>query len=303
MEQRNAVLRGIAQVLNAVGSGLVGVYDAAASTLGQGGSREKEKPKGKIKEYEKKIERLYFEIGKEVSNEGDRIQVSAVGEAGLRLIAEYRNEIKKIKQGIQEILEAEKIAKQQALQEKESGSKMKRPEAEEPVLTSEKSAPGGEIAKEAEPGVPAEPLLSEGPVAGGPSPEAETEEEKQAEAEVAEPLQEALPEEASAAEVPVAGDPSPEAETEEEKLAEAEVAEPPQEALPAVASVTEEPIAGGPSPEAEETGTPPEENPRYTSEALENMLKADLLALGTEKGIEVDRRMTKAEIIELILGH
>jgi molybdenum-dependent DNA-binding transcriptional regulator ModE len=274
MEQPNIVLRGIAQGLNAVGSALVFVYDAAASTVSQVLPGEKEKLKGKIKEYEKKIERLYFDIGKEVSKEEDRVEVSAVGEAGLKLIAEYRNEIKKIKQGLQEIEEAEKIARQQALQKRESGQKLKRPEAKEPVMTSEKSAPGEEIAQEAEPGVPAEPPLAEGPVAGGPSPEAGMEEEKPVETQESEPPQEALLEEASAEEMPVAGSPSPEAETEEEKPAE-----------------------------AQESETLPEELRKGTPEGLEIMLKVDLLALGTEKGIEVDRRMTKAEIIELILNH
>ncbi|MBI4766562.1 MAG: hypothetical protein HY787_18510 [Deltaproteobacteria bacterium] len=97
MEQRNVVLQGIAAALNAVGSALVSVYDLTASTLGNVLPGEKEKPNGKIREYEQKIERLYAEVGKEVTKDRGITRLSAAGEAALSLIAEYRIEIEKIK--------------------------------------------------------------------------------------------------------------------------------------------------------------------------------------------------------------
>ncbi len=59
-------------------------------------------------------------------------------------------------------------------------------------------------------------------------------------------------------------------------------------------AASEAPVAGEASP-----GAVTEEN--TATEALEKMLKDDLLKLCLEKGIEADKRMTKAGIIELIL--
>lgn len=230
MEQRGVLLRGIARVLNTAGSALVTVYDVTASTLGKALPGEKEKLKGKIREYEKKIDRLYYEVGKELSKQEDMTQVSAVGEAGLKLIAEYRVEIEKIKQRIKEIEEEEKAATKGAIDS--AGAR------------AEPAADAGE------------PGASEAPEASEVSTGAVTEEVKEMVAETAETPEHELQKDTAESEAPVAGEASPGAETEEEAA----------------------------------------------TEVLEKMLKGDLLKLCIEKGIEADKRMTKAEIIELISG-
>jgi hypothetical protein len=261
MEERGVLLRGIARVLNAGGSALATVFDVTASTLGKALPGEKEKLRGKIRAYERKVERLYYEIGKEVSRQGDTTQISAAGEAGVRLVADYRAEIEIIKQRIEEIEAAERIERQHLLEEREAARSMKRQAAEKPVkMASEKTASYSE------------PCLPEAPVASEVST-AETEQERAANAEVSEPPIDELPKETSAAEAPVASEVSTVTAPEEV-----------EEIVPETAA------------------TPEQELHKYTTEELQNMLKADLLALCTEKGIEADRRMTKAEIIELILG-
>ena len=272
MEQRNLLLQGIAAALNAFGSALVSIYDLTASTLGNVLPGEKEKLKGKIREYEQKIERLYSEVGKEVSKEGDMARLSAAGEAGLNRIAEYRIEIEKIKQSIQAIEEAERQKKEEVLQKKESAPMMKSREAEEPVIVSQESAPEEKIEKEAEPEVMAEPSQTDRGVAGEPSAGIEREAEKEAWTEEAQPPVEMFPLDTSGPEIPETGETSPGLETEAEK-----------EALPETPETQKEPL------------------PEYTPEMLGNKLKGDLLALCTEKGIEADKSMTKAEIIQLLM--
>jgi hypothetical protein len=273
MGQRNVVLQGIAAALNGVGSALVSIYDLAASSLGNVLPGEKEKLKGKIREYEQKIERLYSEVGKEISKEGETTRLSAAGEAALVLIAEHRIEIEKIKQGIQAAEEAERKGKERVPQEKESGPKAKGQETEEPVIISPISDPEGIIEKETEPG---ETLAEPAPAETIASPGLEMEAEKETRTEEAEPPTETLPPETPDAEGPImdnaASDVKSEVETETEKEALPESAETPQ---------------GKPA--------------KYTRELLGNKLKGDLLALGTEKGIAADKNMTKAEIIELLL--
>jgi hypothetical protein len=100
--------------------------------------------------------------------------------------------------------------------------------------------------------------------------------------------------------------------TEEEKEPVAEVAETPEYEFQKETAESEAPVAGEELPGVEieekksEAAEPPEaemeEVHKYTAEELGNMVKADLLALCTEKGIEADRKMTKARIIELITG-
>ena len=67
MKQRGLLLRGIAKVLNAGGSALVDFYDTAASMKAGVFQGEKRTLRARLREYEKKMERLYYEIGKEVA--------------------------------------------------------------------------------------------------------------------------------------------------------------------------------------------------------------------------------------------
>lgn len=284
MEQRSVLLEGIARVLNAGGSALVNLYDAATSIKISALSGEKAKLKGNIRAYEKKIERLYYEIGKEVSRQGDATQISAAGEAGVKLVVEYRAEIELIRRRIEEIEAAERIERQRLLEEREAARRMKKQEAEKQAkIASEKAAPRREVNREAkektyaaqaEPVIVAEPSWPEVPFVSEVSTGAAAEETKEVVAEAAETAEHQLQEEVVEPEAPVAGEELPGAAAEEEKGAVAEPSE-----------------------------TEKEEPHKYTTEELGNMLKADLLTLCTEKGIEADRRMTKARIIELILAH
>ena len=281
MEQRNIVLRGIATVLNTFGSSLVAVYDLAASTLGSALPGEKEKLKGEIREYEKKMERLYSEVGREVSKEGDMTRLSAVGEAALNLIEGHRLEIEKIKSGLQAIEEAERKEKERVLQEKESAGRLKRAEPEETVKAAGESAPGGKIEKEAltveaEPPIKTpsleEPLELKTPAAAAELSGSGMEPEQEMGTEEDEPPREAPPEDTPAPKVLLTGEDSSGVESEKEALAESSES---HHRKPTI----------------------------YTMGILGNKLKGDLLALCIEKGIEADKSMTKAEIIELLLKH
>jgi hypothetical protein len=108
----------------------------------------------------------------------------------------------------------------------------------------------------------------------------------------AEPVTEAGEPAGSAA--PVAREGSTGAETEEVKEIVAAAAETPEDELQKDTAGPEAPVAGEASPSAV---TP--ENP--ATEVFEKMLKGDLLKLCLEKGIEADKKMTKPEIIDLIL--
>jgi hypothetical protein len=297
MEERGALLEGIARVLNAGGSALLNLYDAATSIKISALSGEKVKLKGNIRAYEKKIERLYYEIGKEVSRHGDATQISAAGEAGVKLVVEYRAEIEIAKQRIEEIEVAERLERQRLLEEREAASRMKRQQTEKQAkIASEKAAPRREVERKAEeeiyvaksePVVVAEPSWPEVPFASEASTGA-TSAVIPADAGIQKP--DWMPD--HDAEYPVAEAGAQEIGTETAASAEPEAGE----ELPGVEIEEKKGAVAEPS-EAEK-----EEPHKYTAEELGNMLKADLLALCTEKGIEADRRMTKAQIIELILA-
>ena len=101
--------------------------------------------------------------------------------------------------------------------------------------------------------------------------------------------------EPAASEAPVASEGSTDAVTEKAKEIVAEAAETPEHELQKDTAEPEAPVAGEASP-----GAVTEEN--TVPEVLEKMLKGDLLKLCLEKGIEADKKKTKPEIIELILG-
>lgn len=243
MEQRGVLLRGIARVLNAGGSALVDIYDAATSIKISVLPGEKGNLKARLKEYEKKMERLYYEIGKEVALREYTAQTSAAGEAGIKLVAEYRVKIEKIKQRIKEIEEEEKAAKEAAIDS--AGARAK--PAPEPIEDA------------------GEPAASEAPEAGEVSTGPVTE-------EVTEEI------------------------TEEIKEIVTEAAETPEHELRKDTTESEAPVDG-------EASIGAETKEEASTEVLETMLKADLLKLCMEKGIEADKRMTKTEIIALVLKH
>ena len=100
--------------------------------------------------------------------------------------------------------------------------------------------------------------------------------------------------EPAASEAPVASEGSTDAVTEKAKEIVAEAAETPEHELQKDTAESEAPVAVEVA-----TGAVTEEN--TAPEVLEKMLKGDLLELCIEKGIEADKKMTKPEIIELIL--
>jgi len=228
---RGVLLSGIAEVLNAGGSALLKLYDAVTAITTTVLPGEKGNLRAQLKEYEKKIERLYSEIGKEVVLREDTAHLSAAGEAGIKRVAEYQAEIEKIKQSIEKIEAEEKAAAtKKATKERSAAMVRTAPETtSKPIADAEESA------------------VTEVPEGSSVSTEAATEETKDVTAEATET-------------------PAQEMATDTAATADAETKE----------------VA--------------------TTEVLETMLKGDLLKLCREKGIEADKRMTKAEIIELILG-
>ena len=109
----------------------------------------------------------------------------------------------------------------------------------------------------------------------------------------AEPVADAGEPAASAA--PAAAEGSTDAVAEEAKEIVAAAAETPEHELQKDTTEFEAPVDG-------EASIGAETKEEVSTEVLETMLKADLLKLCMEKGIEADKRMTKTEIIALILG-
>ena len=235
MDKRGVLLSGIAEVLNAGGSALIKLYDAVTAITTTVLPGEKGNLRAQLREYEKKIERLYSEIGKEVVLRADTAHLSAAGEAGIKRVAEYQAEIEKIKQSIEKIEAEEKAAATQKATKERSAARVRTaPETtSKPIADAEESAVTG------------------------------------------------VPEGSS-----VSTEAATEAATEETKDVLAEATE-----TPAQEMATDTAVAA--DAETKEVAT---------TEVLETMLKGDLLKLCREKGIEADKRMTKAVIIELILG-
>ena len=281
MEQRGEWLSGIARVLNAGGSALLNVYDAVTAITNSVLLGGKGNLSAQLREYEKKIERLYCEIGKEVVLREDTAQLSAAGEAGIKRVAEYQAEIEKIKQHIQKIEAEEKAAaeaKKEALKERATARVKTAPEptskpiadAEESVVTEaqEDSPVATEVAAEETKDVTVKATET-------PAQEMATDIVESAEPDAAEASTDITPEDA------------------EDILAEATETPAPEMAAHTLESA--EPEVGAVAADAETKEA-------ATTEELEAMLKADLLTLCKEKGIEADKRMTKAAIIASIVG-
>jgi hypothetical protein len=196
MEQRGALLRGIAGILNAGGSALLDIYDTATSIKIGLLPGEKGKLKARLREYEKNIERLYYEIGKEAAqrDHADTAGTSPAAEAGIRLVAEYRVKTERIQQCIREIEEKERAA-----------------------TTAATDRAGANAAPEADSGKPA---ASGATAAGDVSTGRVTEEIKESVAEAETPARNLHEETAESGAPPVAGEPSPGAETTKEAVPE-----------------------------------------------------------------------------------
>jgi hypothetical protein len=263
MEQRSVFLRGIAGVLNAGGSALLDIYDTATSMMVRLVPGEKEKPKAQLREYEKKIEELYYEIGKEVALR-ESAQTSAATEAKIKLVSDYRVKIEEIKQSLREIEEKERAAAKAAT----DGARVKAEPAEHA---------GADAASD----VGAATAIPAGVAAEEGKENAEAAEAREAIA--AGPTQSAEPEAGQVAAV---------AQLKEMTAISGEAETPPQELLPETAG-SGVPIAGesSPGPEMKQEAVP---------EELDTMLKGELLKICTDRGIDADQRMTKAAIIELI---
>jgi hypothetical protein len=266
MEKRGVWLSGIARVLNAGGSALLDVYDAVTAITTGVSFGEKGNLRVRLREYEKKIESLYCEIGKEVVLHEETAHLSEAGEAGIKQVAEYQAEIEKIKQRIQNIEAEEKAAaaaKKEAARERAPARVKTAPEPRsEPIAGAEEYA------------------VTVAPEDSSPLAEAATEETKDVLAEAAET-------------------PAPEMAADAAESAEPEAAEESTDNTPVMAADTLE--AAEPEPEAAAVVADAGTKEAATTEALEMMLKRDLLKLCKERGIEADKRMTKAGIIELIL--
>jgi hypothetical protein len=226
MEERGVVLRGIARVLNAGGSALLDVYDAVTLLSTGTSSGEKGTLDARLKEYEKKVERLYCDIGREVALRVDMAETSAAVEAARSVVAEYQAEIEKIKGRLSEIAAAKKAQ--------------------------DAGAGKGARARQA----------ADGQEPGAPEPQATREE-------------------------------APDAGTGDGKETDGEAAAAPAQEFQRDA-VESAATAGETSPDSEKEET--------ATGGLETLLKSDLLKICREKGIEADRKMTKAEIIGLIAG-
>lgn len=273
MEKRGVWLSGIASVLNAGGSALLNIFDAVTAITTGVSPGEKGNLCARLREYEKKIERLYCEIGKEVVLREDTAHLSEAGEAGIKLVAGYQAEIEKIKQRIQNIEAEEKAAaaaRKEAVRERAPASVKTAPEPRsEPIVGAEESAVT--VAPE------------DSPAAAEETEDVTTEEAETSVTEVALSVAESAG--------PEAAEESTGNTPEESADILAEVAETPAPEMDADTVTVAEPEADAGMQEA------------ATTEALETMIKGDLLKLCKERGIEADTRMTKAAIIELIAGH
>lgn len=319
MEQRGVLLNGIAWVLNAGGSALLNVYDTVTAITATVLPGEKGNLIAQLREYEKKIERQYCEIGKEVVLREDAAHLSAAGETGIKRAAEYQAEIEKIKQRLQQIEEDEKAAaaaKKEAMKERVA-ARVKA--TTEPAL---KRGTGKEVEEERaaeKVKTVSEPILEPDVEAEQPAM-AEAPEDTTMAAEDATSVEAVLEgtkdESAEAVEAPAPEMVADADETQKQEVSEASTQATPEETTDVLAETAEAPAlemaADTLEPEEQEAATlavdgagtkeVAEAKEAATTEELEAMLKADLLALCKEKGIEVDKRMTKLDIVELIVS-
>ena len=318
MEERGALLSGIAKILNAGGSALLIVYDALSSTVSQLLPGEKEKLKSQIRIHEKKIDQLYYEIGKEVTTHTDMTQAFAATEAGTKSVVECQAAIENIKRRFSEIEEEERIGRENARKGKEAARMARDREVKERVIASLKGKAGEEKTESVPEPEKMEEAVSVVQAAAATDTErdAEAAPETVGEPDIAEAFAGAETEDRVAAESEAETAEEEPATVEPEVIPEAdsgETAEPVEaEAIPeADSDETVESVEAEASaiPETDEQmavlpekpAAPEEALPEYAQEDLERMRKRDLRELCKTRGIEVDETITKAEIIQLLL--
>jgi hypothetical protein len=289
MEQRGVLLRGIAGGLNAAGSALLNIYDAATSILTVVLPGEKGNMTAQLREYEKKIERLYCEIGKEVALHAESAGLSAAAEAATKRAAEYQAEIEKIRHRIQNIeAEAEVAASSRRQAAKDSAAAEVKTAAETPIEETNEIAaavPAPDIAPEAAEFVE--------PSAVAQSADNALEESADMLVEVVEAASpEIVPDAAESVEPEIAEGSTD--NTPEKSADMVEAAETPKQEL-------QKEMAESEAPSAAET-FPAAETEEAAAVELESLTKSDLLQLCREKGIEADKKMTKGDIIALLAG-
>ena len=184
-------------------------------------------------------------------------------------LAESEKRMEKIKQRILAIEDEEKAAREAATKSAETKT--------EPVADA------------------GEPAASAAPAAAEGSTDAVAEEAKEIVAAAAETPEHELQKDTAEPEAPVAGEVATDAVTEEVSERVAEAAETPEHELQKDTAESEAPVAV-------EVATDAVTQENTATEVFEKMLKSDLLKLCLEKGIEADKKMTKPEIIALILG-
>jgi len=289
MEQRGVLLRGIATVLNAGGCALLNIYDAAVSIKTVVLPGEKGTLSAQMREYERKLELIYGEIGKEVAFREESAGLSAAAEAGIIRAAEYQAEIEKIRQRLQEIAAEEKAAaaaKKETTPERDAARAKTAPEA------------ATEETKEVAAEVPAPEIVPDAAESVEPAAAAEStynapEKSAAIVVEAAEtPAPEIVPDAAESVE-PAAAPESTDDKPEKSSDIVVTAAETPEQELQKE-MVETEPFAVETLPEAE--------TEEAATAELETLLKSDLLQICSEKGVEADKKMTKAEIIALLSG-
>lgn len=121
-----------------VGSGASKVFGDARNLFGKIGNGQKGKLKAKIAEYEEKIKKLYYEIGKE-SSSAQKLESEKVNEL-IAKVREYEQEIERLNQQINEMAEIERLKAEEAKKEKEKPSKKKVKVSDEQAIGAIKSA-------------------------------------------------------------------------------------------------------------------------------------------------------------------
>ncbi len=113
----------IGKTASAVGSGAPKVLGDVKGLFGKVSSGQKGKLKAKIAEYEDKIKKLYYEIGKE-SSSAQKLESEKVNEL-IAKVREYEQEIERLNQQITEMAEIEKLKAEEAKKEKPAKKKLK----------------------------------------------------------------------------------------------------------------------------------------------------------------------------------
>ncbi|MCX8070729.1 MAG: HEAT repeat domain-containing protein, partial [Thermodesulfovibrionales bacterium] len=128
----------IGKTASSVGSGIPKVFEGVKGVFGKIGSGQKGQLKAKIAEYEEKIKKLYYEIGKE-SSSSQKLESDKVNEL-IAKVREYEQEIERLNQQIQEMAEIERLKAEEAKKDKEKTVKKKVKVSDEQTINAIKTA-------------------------------------------------------------------------------------------------------------------------------------------------------------------